>query len=175
MATKEMTVKEKKALEEGAKESTRPGRVFVPAVDILENEEEIIILADMPGVTSKNVGIDLRESVLTIEGPISPVDILENEEEIIILADMPGVTSKSVDIDLRESVLTIEGRISPVEGEKEVTVYREFDWGDYLRQFTLSDAIDQEKITAKMDQGVLRLTLPKAEKRKPQKIQVTAG
>lgn len=134
MATKEMTVKEKKALEEGAKESTRPGRVFVPAVDILENEEEIIILADMP-----------------------------------------GVTSKSVDIDLRESVLTIEGRISPVEGEKEVTVYREFDWGDYLRQFTLSDAIDQEKITAKMDQGVLRLTLPKAEKRKPQKIQVTAG
>ena len=134
MATKEMTVKEKKALEEGAKESIRPGRVFVPAVDILENEEEIIILADMP-----------------------------------------GVTSKSVDIDLRESVLTIEGRISPVEGEKEVTVYREFDWGDYLRQFTLSDAIDQEKITAKMDLGVLRLTLPKAEKRKPQKIQVTAG
>lgn len=134
MATKEMTVKEKKALEEGAKESTRPGQVFVPAVDILENEEEIIILADMP-----------------------------------------GVTSKSVDIDLRESVLTIEGRISPVEGEKEVTVYREFDWGDYLRQFTLSDAIDQEKITAKMDLGVLRLTLPKAEKRKPQKIQVTAG
>lgn len=134
MATKEMTVKEKKALEEGAKESTRPGRVFVPAVDILENEEEIIILADMP-----------------------------------------GVTSKSVDIDLRESVLTIQGRISPAEGEKEVTVYREFDWGDYLRQFTLSDAIDQEKITAKMDQGVLRLTLPKAEKRKPQKIQVTAG
>lgn len=134
MATKEMTVKEKKALEEGAKESTRPGQVFVPAVDILENEEEIIILADMP-----------------------------------------GVTSKSVDIDLRESVLTIQGRISPVEGEKEVTVYREFDWGDYLRQFTLSDAIDQEKITAKMDQGVLRLTLPKAEKRKPQKIQVTAG
>lgn len=134
MATKEMTVKEKKALEEGAKESTRPGRVFVPAVDILENEEEIIVLADMPGVSSKNV-----------------------------------------DIDLRESVLTIEGRITPVEGEKEVTVYREFDWGDYLRQFTLSDAIDQEKITAKMDQGVLRLTLPKAEKRKPQKIQVTVG
>ena len=134
MATKEMTVKEKKALEEGAKESIRPGRVFVPAVDILENEEEIIILADMP-----------------------------------------GVTSKSVDIDLRESVLTIQGRISLVEGEKEVTVYREFDWGDYLRQFTLSDAIDQEKITAKMDLGVLRLTLPKAEKRKPQKIQVTAG
>ena len=134
MATKEMTVKEKKALEERAKESTRPGRVFVPAVDILENEEEIIVLADMPGVSSENV-----------------------------------------DIDLRESVVTIQGRISPFEGEKEVTVYREFDWGDYLRQFTLSDAIDQEKITAKMDQGVLRLTLSKAEKRKPQKIQVTAG
>ena len=134
MAPKEMAVKEKQELEKGAKETTRPGPVFVPAVDILENENEIIVFADMPGVNSKNV-----------------------------------------DIDLREGVLTIQGQIDPVEGEKEVSVYREFNWGNYLRQFTLSDAIDQEKITAKMDQGVLRLTLPKAEKLKPQKIQVTAG
>ena len=47
--------------------------------------------------------------------------------------------------------------------------------GDYFRTFTLSEVIDQEKITAKMDQGVLRLALPKVEKVKPRKIAVSAG
>ena len=131
MANKELTVKQKKEIDKSAGESTRPGPVFVPAVDILENENEIIVLADMPGVENKNV-----------------------------------------DVDLREGKLTIYGKIDRTEGEKEVSVYREFNWGDYFRQFTLSDVIDQTRITAKMDQGVLKLTLPKVEKVKPQKIQV---
>ncbi|MBW2056580.1 MAG: Hsp20/alpha crystallin family protein [Deltaproteobacteria bacterium] len=131
---KEMAVKQKKELDRKGGETTRPGPVFIPAVDILENENEITILADMP-----------------------------------------GVDGKKVDIDLRDSTLTIYGRIDRVEGEKEVSVHREFQWGDYLRQFTISDVIDQEKITAKMEQGVLRLILPKAEKAKPQKIQVTTS
>jgi HSP20 family protein len=134
MATKEMEVQQKKAVEKEAGESTRQGPVFVPAVDILENEHEIVVLADMPGVHSKNV-----------------------------------------DIDLRESRLTIYGRLDPVEKDKEVSLYREFNWGDYYRQFSLSEVINQEKITAKMEQGVLRLVLPKVEKAKPQKIQVTTG
>jgi len=134
MATQEMTVKQKKEVEKRAGETTRPGPVFVPAVDIFENEHEIIVLADMPGVDSKHV-----------------------------------------DIDLREGRLTIHGRIDGTEVEKEASVYRELNWGDYFRQFSLSDVIDQAKITAKMDQGVLRLTLPKVEKAKPQRIQVTAS
>jgi HSP20 family protein len=106
---------------------------------------------------------------------VPAVDIFENEKEITVLADMPGVDGKSVDIDLRENTLTIQGRIDRQEGEKEASVYREFNWGDYFRQFTISDVIDRNKITAKMDQGVLRLTLPKAEKAKPQKIKVSTG
>jgi HSP20 family protein len=88
---------------------------------------------------------------------------------------MPGVESKNVDVDLNENQLTIIGRIDPVEAEKEVSLYKEFNWGDYYRSFTLSDVIDQSKIVAKMDQGVLRLTLPKVEKMKPRKIAVTAS
>lgn len=133
MATQEMELKEKKEIKKEAGEGTRPGPVFVPAVDILENEKELIVLADMPGVDSKNV-----------------------------------------DIDLRDNQLTIIGRIDEIEDEKEVSLYKEFHWGDYFRLFTLSDVIDQGKITAKMDKGVLRLVLPKAEKAKPQKIKVTA-
>jgi HSP20 family molecular chaperone IbpA len=94
---------------------------------------------------------------------------------LIVLADMPGVDSKNVDIDLRDNQLTITGKLDPVEREGEVSLYREFNWGNYLRQFTLSDVIDQTKITAKMENGVLRLVLPKVEKAKPQKIKVMAG
>ncbi len=131
--TKEMELQKKKELQPSA-EGTRPGPVFIPAVDILETQDDIIVLADMPGVDSKNV-----------------------------------------DIDVKENQLTIRGRIDSVVSEKENALYSEFGWGDYLRTFTLSNLINQEKITAKMDQGVLRLTLPKAEKMKPKKITVSAG
>ena len=134
METKEMELKKKKEVQKGGGETMRPGPVFIPAVDILDDPNEIIVFADMPGVDSNNV-----------------------------------------DIDLKDNQLTIVGRIDPVEGEKEVSLYKEFNWGDFYRSFTLSDVIDQTKITAKMDQGVLRLTLPKAEKMKPRKISVTVG
>jgi len=133
MEEKEMVRQEKKEVKK-AGEEMRPGPVFMPAVDILENQNEIVILADMPGVNGKDV-----------------------------------------DIDLREDVLSIRGAVSPVEDEKEVSVYREYNWGDYFRQFTLTEVIDQEKISAKMDDGVLRLTLPKKERVKPKKIQISAN
>ena len=132
MATKEIELKEKKEVEREAGEPTQTGPVFIPSVDIFEDENEITVQAEMPGVDRNNV-----------------------------------------DIDLRENTLTIYGRIERQEDKKEASVYREFNWGDYFRQFTLSDIIDQGKIKAKMDQGVLRLTLPKAEKVKPRKIQVS--
>ena len=132
MKEKEIELKEKKELKPTAGEGTRPGTVFIPAVDILE---------DQTGIT--------------------------------MVADMPGVDGKNVDVDLKDNQLTITGRIDPVEGEKEVSLYKEFLYGDYIRQFTLSYVIDQNKITAKMEDGVLRLILPKVEKMKPQKIKVS--
>ncbi len=119
----------------------------------------------------KKTGEELRPGAVFIPA----VDILENQNEIIVLADMPGVDSKDVNVDLENDVLTIRGAVSPLESEKEALVYREFNWGDYYRQFTLTEVINQEKIAAKMDDGVLRLTLPKKEKAKPKKIQVSVS
>ena len=133
MRDKEMELKEKKEVKASG-EGTRPEPVFIPAVDILENTNELVILADMPGVENKDI-----------------------------------------DIDLTDNQLTITGKIGVQEGEREASLYKEFNWGDYFRQFTLSDVIDQNRISAKMESGVLRLTLPKVEKVKPQKIKVTAG
>ena len=110
----------------------------------------------------------------TRPGPVySPsVDIFENDNSITVLADMPGVKAQDLKIDLRESVLTLSGRVTSPEGPKELDVLREYQTGTFLRQFTLSETIDQAKIDAKLTDGVLRLELPKVERARPRQISV---
>jgi len=103
------------------------------------------------------------------------VDIFENEQQINLLADMPGVAPNDVKIDLNDSVLSISGDVKPFEGKDESDVLIEFEFGRYYRQFTISELVDQSKIEAKLEDGVLRLTLPKAEKAIPRQIAVNAG
>ena len=103
------------------------------------------------------------------------VDIFETDYEITLLADMPGVAADDVTIDLRDGVLTLSGDVKPWENSEESDVLVEFEIGKYYRQFTLSDVIDQNKIEAKIEDGVIRLTLPKAEKAVPRRIKVSAG
>lgn len=109
-------------------------------------------------------------------GPVfSPdVDIFENDQEIVLLADMPGVKANHLNIDLRENTLSIVGEISPTEHAEEQDIIVEYEVGQFVRQFTLSEVIDQEKIDAKLIDGVLRLTLPKVKKAAPRKITVKA-
>ena len=103
------------------------------------------------------------------------MDIFETEVEITLLADMPGVVTDDVKVDLNDNVLTLTGDVKPWENQDESDALVEFEIGKYYRQFSLSEEIDQERIEAKLDNGVLRLTLPKAEKALPRQIPVTAG
>jgi len=103
------------------------------------------------------------------------VDIFETEKEITLLADIPGVKPEDMNIDLRENVLTLTGDIATSEETKEEELLVEYASGRYFRQFTLSQVIDQDKIDAQLNDGVLRLRLPKVEKAAPRKITVTAG
>lgn len=103
---------------------------------------------------------------------VPAVDITESEERLTVMADMPGVEIDGLTIDLKEDVLTIHGQVSDSAGENRNTIYREYNVGDYQRQFTLSNAIDQEKIEARLKDGVLTLVLPKIEKPKPRKIEI---
>jgi HSP20 family molecular chaperone IbpA len=80
--TKELKVKDKQEVSSPA-EQTRPGLVFTPDVDIFETEKELVLLADMPGVQTKDLTIDLRENVLTLTGDIAPFEGAE-EEDILI-------------------------------------------------------------------------------------------
>lgn len=131
--SKEIQVKPKQELTSPA-EQTRPGLVFTPSVDIFETDTEITLLADMPGVTTDNMSIDLKDNVLTLTGEVAPFE--EADEQDILI---------------------------------------EYEIGKYHRQFNLSSVIDQSKIDAKLNDGVLRLSLPKVEKATPRKIEVKTG
>lgn len=104
---------------------------------------------------------------------VSPeVNIYEAKDGYILEAEMPGVNKDSLEITLEGNELTIIGRRNsdPIPGE---SLLRERTVVDYRRVFELDPAIDSSKVNAKMDQGILTLTLSKSEKVKPRKITVS--
>lgn len=105
---------------------------------------------------------------------IPHVDIIERKDDIVVIADMPGVDDKSVDITLEKNVLTIYGMVEADIPENHRLFLSEYGIGDYQRIFTLSDEVDRDKIQATVNNGVLRLILPKAESAKRRKISVRA-
>jgi HSP20 family protein len=102
------------------------------------------------------------------------VDIFETDQAITLLADMPGVMPESLSIDLKDNVLTLIGDVHPPD-KGEVNLYKEYQTGKYYRQFTLSEMIDQSKIEAILNDGVLNLMLPKVAKPAARKIEVKAA
>jgi HSP20 family protein len=88
----------------------------------------------------------------------------------VLLADMPGVAPSDLTIRLEDNILTIQGKAKhTIDSEP---IYREFELVNFFRQFELSDQVDQEKIAARLNNGVLMLQLPRAEKAKPRQIPV---
>ncbi len=106
---------------------------------------------------------------------IPRVDIRETGDAIILLADMAGVDEKTIDITLEKNVLTLSGRVEPDVYEGYRAAYVEYEAGDYERAFTLSDEIDRDRIEASVKNGVLKLTLPKAQPVKLRKISVKSA
>lgn len=100
------------------------------------------------------------------------VDIYEVNDNVVLVADMPGVDETSIEITLEKDLLTIRGTVLLIEHEGYNLSYAEYRTGDYARTFTLSNDVDRSKIEATIRNGVLRLTLPKAESAKPKRIEV---
>jgi HSP20 family protein len=99
------------------------------------------------------------------------VDIWETDEGLTVVADMPGVAAEGLNVDLKDNVLTIFGKVS-YDGKGKRYLIQEYEEGDYYRQFSLSELIDQEKITASIKDGVLTVKLPKQAPAQPRKITV---
>lgn len=103
-----------------------------------------------------------------------PTDIYEKEDGLVLLMDMPGVDEKNVEVKLEEGVLSVLGRVEPEDCGDRRLVVQEYGVGDYMRSFTVNEAINTQKIEAELHNGVLTIFLPKAEEAKPRKIPVKA-
>ena len=113
-----------------------------------------------------------RESTIPTRAYMPTADIFETEDALTVVLEMPGVSKDHVDVSVENGVLTIEGRIDFQKYEGLQPVYGEYNVGPYRRSFRISSQIDQNKITAEMRDGVITLTLPKAEAAKPRRIAV---
>lgn len=103
-----------------------------------------------------------------------PIDIYENDVGLVLQADLPGVASDQLELQIQDNRLTLLGRVAPQAPENARLIYQEYRVGDYLRSFILSEDVDHERITAKFADGVLQVTLPRAIKAEPRRIQIRA-
>lgn len=126
--------------------------------------------------TSEVAKTDKNENALAKELRtlrLSPrADILEAKDCFYIRLDMPGVAKDDVHVDFEEGVITVRGQANCPDFEASSPLHRGFDVKEYYRSFQLVEGINYAKIEAKIQDGVLTVTLPKAEEVLPRKITV---
>ena len=113
-----------------------------------------------------------QESTRPMRAFLPTTDIFETDEALTLLLEMPGVDRDNIEISVENGVLTVEGKISFSKYDGLQPVYSEYNIGPFRRTFRISSRIDQDKIRAEMQGGVITLVLPKAEEAKPRRIDV---
>ncbi|MGE5430746.1 MAG: Hsp20/alpha crystallin family protein [Syntrophomonadaceae bacterium] len=103
-------------------------------------------------------------------GPL--VDIYETEDAYTLIADMPGVSKDNVRIKLEDGELVIMGRIDYYDRTGKNYILNETQIGNYYRKFHISDGVDDSKIDARLENGQLKIHMPKHERLKPKNIEI---
>jgi len=105
---------------------------------------------------------------------IMPMDAWREGDRFVVEFDLPGVAPDTLDIDVERNVLTVKAERPARNGDWE-PLASERPKGLFSRQLVLGDNLDLDRVEANYDAGVLRLTIPVAEKAKPRKIEITTG
>lgn len=106
---------------------------------------------------------------------VPPVDIAENQEQFTIYADVPGIDPKSIEVTLENGILTLSGtREAGVEEKQSERRRVERAHGRFYRRFTLPDTADADNVTARGNNGVLEVVIPKRASSQPRRISVAA-
>ena len=101
------------------------------------------------------------------------VDIYENNDFVVVKAELPGVEKGQISVEVKEGILMLRGERKFEKEVKEESYHRiERSYGSFQRSFSLPVSVDQDKVTARFQDGVLEVKLPKKEKTKPKQIQV---
>ena len=139
---------------------------YNPFRDLRTMQEQMNRLLDM--AWNREFGEDLREGVWQ-----PPVDIYEDENSVVIKAEIPDIDQKDIEVRIEENILTLRGERKHGNDVKRENYHRvERYYGQFQRIFTLPHSIDQEKVKATCERGVLTITLPKREETKPKQITV---
>jgi HSP20 family protein len=101
-----------------------------------------------------------------------PIDIHEGPDGLVLEADLPGVSEGQLSIQLEDNVLSLHARVDAPAPEGARVLHEEYRPGDFYRSFILSDEVERSKISAELKHGVLKLTLPKAERAKTRRIEI---
>jgi HSP20 family protein len=130
--------------------------------------------------TAKNLEVQQKRELVSKEEKtvparyfVPPADIYETEEALIIVLEVPGAEKNKLDINLENDVLRLDAQIDLGKYEGYEPVYTEYNIGHFQRAFALSGKIDQDGITADLDDGVLTLTLRKAKEARPRRISLS--
>ena len=105
---------------------------------------------------------------------VMPMDAWRQGDSFVVEFDLPGVRPETLDIDVERNVLTVRAERTPANGDWEMLA-NERPTGLFSRQLVLGDNVDLEHVQADYEAGVLRLTIPVAEKAKPRKIEISTG
>jgi len=104
------------------------------------------------------------------------IDVVQKPEEIVVSASLPGVKPEDIDVTIEDNVLTLKAeRQAEHKAEDSRYLVQERSWGQYYRALRLPDSVDFSKVRSHYENGVLAITLPKAEEKKPRQIKVNVG
>ena len=99
------------------------------------------------------------------------VDVIDADNQYVLEVDLPGVDPQGVEVELEQGLLVIKGEKEASHGDEAAYTYRERRAGKFERSFRVPEAVDADGITAKFDQGVLEVRVPKVERSRKIPIQ----
>jgi HSP20 family protein len=124
-------------------------------------------------VQKKKELVAKEEKTVPAKYYIPPADIYETDDALTVILEVPGVEKKNVNINLENDVLKIDAQIDFSKYESHEPIYTEYNVGHFQRAFALSSKIDQDNITAELNDGVLTLTLKKSKEATPRRISLS--
>jgi HSP20 family protein len=107
--------------------------------------------------------------------PFMPMDAVRSGDRVQIVFDVPGVAPEAIDVSVERNILTVKADRAWWPAENEEILARERSQGTYTRQVMLGDSLDPERLDAHYEHGVLRVTIPVAERAQPRKVEIQTG
>ena len=139
---------------------------YNPFRELRTMQEQMNRLLDL--AWNREAGEELKEGVWQ-----PPVDIYEDEESVVIKAEVPDIDQKDIEVRIEDNTLMLKGERKLDQSIQKENYHRvERFYGTFQRSFSLPHTINQEQVKATCEHGVLTITLPKREEKKPKQINV---